>query len=195
MRRRDFITLLGGAAAAWPLVAHTQTTTPVIGYLSARSPAAEGPLREPFLKSLEEAGFVVGRNIAIEYRHSQGGDDQLSELASELVRQQVAVLVATDNNSALAAKAATSTMPIVFGTGDDPIRLGLVASFNRPGGNATGVYVFTSRLGAKRLTLIRALLSKPDLIAFVANPNNSSTAIQRRSVSPFLRACFPSPTR
>ena len=96
---------------AWPLVVQTQTAIPVIGYLSSRSASAERPLREPFLKSLEEAGFVVGRNIAIEYRYSQGGDDQLSELASVLVRQQVAVLVATDNNSALAAKAATSTIP------------------------------------------------------------------------------------
>jgi putative ABC transport system substrate-binding protein len=101
-----------------------------------------------------------------------------SEAPSELVRRQVAVLVATDNNSAVAAKAATSTIPIVFGTGDDPVRLGIVASLNRPGGNTTGVYVFTSRLGAKRLSLIRALLPKPGLIAFVVNPNNLSTAIQ-----------------
>jgi putative tryptophan/tyrosine transport system substrate-binding protein len=187
MRRRRFLSLVGGAVA-WPLVAHTQTAIPVIGYLSARSASAEGPLREPFLKSLEEAGFVVGRNIAIEYRHSQGGSDQLSELASELVRQQVAVLVATDNNSALAAKAATSTIPIVFGTGDDPIRLGLVARFNRPDGNSTGVYVFTSRLGAKRLSLIRALLPTPGVIAFIVNPNNSSTAIQVEEMQQAARA-------
>jgi putative ABC transport system substrate-binding protein len=187
MRRRSLLSLVGGAVA-WPLVVHTQTAIPVIGYLSSRSASAEGPLREPFLKSLEAAGFVVGRNIAIEYRYSQGGDDQLSELASELVRQQVAVLVATDNNSALAAKAATSTIPIVFATGDDPIRLGLVARFNRPGGNTTGVYVFTSRLGAKRLSLIRALLPKPGLIAFVVNPNNSSTAIQIEEMQQAARA-------
>jgi putative ABC transport system substrate-binding protein len=188
MRRRDFIKIIAGSSAAWPLVAQTQTAIPIIGYLSARSVSAEGPLREPFLKSLEEAGFVVGRNIAIEYRHSQGGYDQVSELASELVRQQVAVLVATDNNSALAAKAATSTIPIVFGTGDDPIRLGLVASFNRPGGNTTGVYVLTSRLGAKRLSLIRALLPKPGLIAFVVHPNNSSTPIQIEEMQEAARA-------
>jgi len=187
MRRRRFLSLVGGAAA-WPLVTHTQTAIPVIGYLSARSASAERPLREPFLKSLEEAGFVVGRNIAIEYRHSQGGDDQLAALASELVRQQVAVLVATDNNSALAAKAATSTIPIVFGTGDDPVRLGLVASLNRPGSNATGVYVFTSRLGAKRLSLIRALLPQPGVIAFVVNPNNSSTPIQIEKMEEAARA-------
>ena len=187
MRRRRFLSLVSGAVA-WPVVAQAQTAIPVIGYLSARSASAEGPLREPFLKSLEDAGFVIGRNIAIEYRYSQGGDDQLSELASGLVRQQVAVLVATDNNSALAAKAATSTIPVVFGTGDDPIRLGLVASFNRPGGNSTGVYVFTSRLGAKRLSLIRALLPKPGLIAFVVHPNNSSTPIQIEEMQEAARA-------
>jgi len=188
MRRRDFVKIIAGSSAAWPLVAQTQPVIPIIGYLSPRSVSAEGPLREPFLKSLEEAGFVVGRNIAIEYRHSQDDYDQLSELASELVRQQVAVLVATDNNSALAAKAATSTIPIVFGTGDDPIRLGLVASFNRPGGNTTGVYVLTSRLGAKRLSLIRALLPKPGLIAFVVHPNNSSTPIQIEEMQEAARA-------
>jgi len=188
MRRRDFVKIIAGSSAAWPLVAQTQTAIPIIGYLSPRSVSAEGPLREPFLKSLEEAGFVVGRNIAIEYRHSQGDSDQLSELASELVRQQVAVLVATNNDSALAAKAATSTIPIVFGTGDDPIRLGLVTRFNRPGGNTTGVYVLTSRLGAKRLSLIRALLAKPGLIAFVVHPNNSSTPIQIEEMQEAARA-------
>ena len=173
MRRRTFIAALGGAAA-WPFAAQAQTATPVIGYVSGRSADSETPL----LKSLEEAGFVAGRNFTIEYRHAQGRDDRLPELASELVRRRVAVLIATDNNSAVAAKAATSTIPIVFGTGDDPVRLGLVASLNQPGGNATGVYVFTSRLGAKRLSLIRALLPNPGLIAFVVNPNNLSTAIQ-----------------
>jgi putative ABC transport system substrate-binding protein len=177
MRRREFISVLGSAALL-PMAARAQAGLPVIGYLSGRSVTAEAPLREPFLKSLEEAGFVVGRNIVIEYRHPQGRDNKMSELASELVGQQVAVLVATDNNSALAAKAATSTIPLVFGTGDDPVRLGLVASLNRPGGNATGAYVFTSRLGAKRLSLIRALLPKPGLIVFVVDPNNVSTATQ-----------------
>jgi len=177
MRRRNFIALLGGAAA-WPLAAQAQTAIPVIGYVSGRSADSEAPLREPFLKSLEEAGFVAGRNFTIEYRHAEGHDDRVRELAFELVRRRVGVLVATDNNSAVTAKAATSTIPIVFGTGDDPVRLGLVASLSRPGGNTTGVYVFSSRLGAKRLAVIRALLSKPGLIAFVVNPNNVSTAIQ-----------------
>jgi putative tryptophan/tyrosine transport system substrate-binding protein len=178
MKRRQFLGLVGGGVLAGPFAAQAQTATPVIGYVSGRSADSEAPLREPVLKSLEEAGFVAGRNFTIEYRHAQGRDDRLPELASELVRRRVAVLIATDNNSAVAAKAATSTIPIVFGTGDDPVRLGLVASLNQPGGNATGVYVFTSRLGAKRLSLIRALLPNPGLIAFVVNPNNLSTAIQ-----------------
>jgi putative ABC transport system substrate-binding protein len=152
---------------------------PVVGFLNPASAAEAIPhLVAAFGRALAEAGYVEGKNFTIEYRHAQGRDDRLPDLASELVRRQVAVLVATDNNSAVAAKAATSTIPVVFGTGDDPVRLGLVASLNRPGGNTTGVYVFTSRLGAKRLSLIRALLPKPGLIAFVVNPNNLSTAIQ-----------------
>ena len=188
MKRRDFITIVGGAVAAWPLSARAQHTTPVIGYLSNRSAAAEAPLREPFLKSVEEAGFVVGRNIVVEYRHSQGRDDQLSGLATELVRRQVAILVTTDNASALAAKAATSTIPIVFGSGDDPVKLGLVASLNQPGGNATGIYVFSTRLGAKRLGLLRALLPKPGLIAFVVNPNSTFTPQQVEEMQQAARA-------
>jgi len=178
MKRRQFLGLVGGGMLARPFAAQAQMAIPVIGYVSGRSADSEAPLREPFLKSLEEAGFVAGRNFTIEYRHAQGRDDRVPELASELVRRRVGLLVATDNNSAVTAKAATSTIPIVFGTGDDPVRLGIVASLNRPGGNTTGVYVFTSRLGAKRLTLIRALLPKPGSIAFVVNPNNMSTVIQ-----------------
>jgi putative ABC transport system substrate-binding protein len=128
MKRRQFLGLVGSGALAGPFAAQAQTAIPVIGYVSGRAADSEAPLREPFLKSLEEAGFVAGRNFTIEYRHAQGRDDRLPELAAELVRRQVAVLVATDNNSAVAAKAATSTIPIVFGTGDDPVRLGLVAS-------------------------------------------------------------------
>ena len=168
--------------------ARAQTTIPVIGYLSGRSADSEAPLREPFLKALEEAGFVVGRNVTIDYRHAQGRDDRLPELASELVRQKVTVLVATSNTSALALKAVTSTIPTVFAVGDDPVRQGLVASLNRPGGNATGVHVFTSRLGAKRLSLIRTLLPRPGLIAFVVDPKNVSTAIQIEEVQEAARS-------
>jgi putative tryptophan/tyrosine transport system substrate-binding protein len=151
---------------------------PVIGYLSGRSPDAEGPLRTPLLAALEEAGFVVGRNVAIEYRFAEGLDERLPMLASDLVRRSVTLLLATANSSALAAKAATATIPILFGVGLDPVQTGLVASLNRPGGNATGVSVFTSELGPKRLGLLRELMPKPGLIAFVIDPNNVSTPTQ-----------------
>src|SRR5215813_2884004 len=131
VKRRDFITLVGGAAAAWPIVARAQQPAmPVIGYFSGRSPEAEAPIRVPFLKALEGSGFAVERNITIEYRFAEGQDDRLPALAAELIRRQVAMLVATDRPSASAAKAATATIPIVFTSGFDPVRLGLVASFS-----------------------------------------------------------------
>ena len=156
MSRRDFVALLGGAAAGWPLAAgaQQQPAMPVIGYFSGRSPGAEAPIRMPFLKALEGSGFAAGRNVAIEYRFAEGQDERLPELAAELVRRQVAMLVATDRPSAVAAKAATATIPIVFTSGFDPVQLGLVASFNRPGGqchrcepadNRTGTKTFRAR--------------------------------------------------
>jgi ABC-type uncharacterized transport system substrate-binding protein len=155
MRRREFVSLLGSAAAAWPLAARAQQSAmPVIGYLSARSPDTETPIRVPFLKALEESGFAAGRNVAIEYRFAEGHDERSPVLAAELVRRQVAMLVATDRPSALAARAATATTPIVFTVGSDPVQSGLVASFNRPGGNATGVSILTVDLGPKRLGLV-----------------------------------------
>src|SRR5215831_4291381 len=133
--RREFITALGGAAAAWLIAARAQQPAmPVIGYFSGRSADAEIPLRMPFLKALEAVGFVAERNVAIEYRFAEGRDDRLPELAAELVHRQVALLVATDRPSAEAARAATATIPIVFTIGLDPVQLGLVASFNRPSG-------------------------------------------------------------
>jgi ABC-type uncharacterized transport system substrate-binding protein len=178
MRRREFITLLGGAAA-WPLpLSAQQATVPVIGYFSARSFDAEAPLRVPFLKALEQAGFAPRRNVVIEYRFAQGQDEHLPELAAELVRRQVAVLVATGGPSAVAATGATATIPIVFTSGSDPVQLGLVASFNRPGGNATGVAALTSELGPKRLGLLREVLPKPGTIAFVVNANSMVTPPQ-----------------
>src|SRR5262244_2772863 len=178
MRRREFITLIGGAAA-WPLGARAQQAAmPVIGYFSGRSPEAEAPIRVPFLKALEGSGFAVERKIAIEYRFAEGQDERLPVLAAELVRRQVAMLVATDRPSALAAKAATATIPIVFTSGSDPVQSGLVASFNRPGDNATGVSLLTTELGPKRLGLLREVLRKPGAIAFVVNPNSNSTPYQ-----------------
>ena len=187
MRRRDFIVGLGGAAL--PLVARAQQATPpVIGYFSSRSLESEGPIREPFLKALEEGGFVVGRNVAIEYRFSGGREDRLPALAAELVGRQVVMLVATDRPSALAAKAATATIPIVFTSGVDPVQLGLVASFNRPGGNATGVSLLTTELGPKRLGLVRELLPKPGTIAFVVNPYSSFMPFQIKEMQAAAQA-------
>jgi ABC-type uncharacterized transport system substrate-binding protein len=179
VKRRTFISLLCGTATAWPLAARAhQSAMPVIGYFSGRSPRAEVPLRLPFLKALEISGFTVGTNVAIEYRFAEGDDDLLPMLAAELVRRQVTMLVATDRPSALAAKAATPTIPIVFTSGADPVQLGLVASFNRPGGNATGVSLLTVALGPKRLGLLRELLPKPGTIAFVVNVNSATTPFQ-----------------
>jgi putative tryptophan/tyrosine transport system substrate-binding protein len=183
VKRREFISLLGGATAwpsfLWPRAARAQQSAmPVIGYFSGRSPRAEAPLRVPFLKALETSGFTVGSNVAIEYRFAHGQDERLPALAAELVRRPVTMLVATDRPSASAAKAATATIPIVFTSGFDPVQLGLVASFNRPGGNATGVSLLTTELGPKRLGLLRELLPKPGTIAFVVNPNNDATPFQ-----------------
>src|SRR6478735_3929042 len=178
MNRREFITLLGGAAAGWPLAARAQQPIPVIGYFSARSPDTEAPVREPFLKALEELGFAPRRDVAIEYRFAEGQEERLPALAAELVRRQVTMLVATDRPSALAAREATSTIPIVFTIGLDPVQIGLVTSFNRPGGNATGVSMFTTELGPKRLGLVRELLPMPGTIAFVVNPHNTTTPFQ-----------------
>jgi putative ABC transport system substrate-binding protein len=188
MKRREFIMLLGGAAAS-PLAARAQQgAMPVIGYFSSRSLDAEAPLRVPFLKALEGSGYVVGHNVAIDYRFAEGHDERLPELAAELVRREVTMLVATDRPSALAARAATATMPIVFTSGLDPVQLGLVASFNRPGGNATGVSIFTAELGPKRLELVRELLPKPGTVAFVVNANNTATPFQVQEMQAAARA-------
>jgi putative tryptophan/tyrosine transport system substrate-binding protein len=160
MRRRDFVMLVG-SAAAWPFASSAQQAVPVVGYLSGRSVNSEAPLRTPFLKALEGAGFVVGQNVVIDYRFSEGRDERLTILAAELVQRQVTIVVATDRPSAVAAKAATNTIPLVFHSGDDPVRNGLVQSFNSPGGNATGISVLNNQLGPKRLSLLRESYPSP----------------------------------
>ena len=190
MRRRELITLFGGAAAAWPLAARAQQAPmPVVGYLSARSEDDAGHLLEAFRRGLAEMGYVEGQNVTIEYRWAEGQHDRLPAMAAELVGRPAAVLVATGGESAaLAAKAATSTIPIVFVAGGDPVKLGLVASYNRPGGNATGIDIVSTTLEPKRLGLLRDLVPKAATIGFLMNPNYSPAESQLRDAQQAGRA-------
>jgi putative ABC transport system substrate-binding protein len=172
VKRRKFITLLGGAAAMWPLGAHAQPTMPMIGWMSGRSPEDSAHLLAAFQEGLRETGFVENESVTIEYRWARGGYETLPAIAADLLSRGVAVLVAVGgDSSAAAAKQATSTIPIVFGMGGDPVAAGLVASFNRPGGNATGYTLLTALMEPKRVGLLHELVPGVALIGALINPS------------------------
>ena len=188
MRRRDVITLLGGAVTTWPLgVRAQQSPLPTVGFLRSSTLADVQHWVAAFRQGLKEAGFVEGRNVAIEYRSADNQPDRLPALVMDLIRQPVAVIVG-NTKSALAAKAATTTIPIVFATGSDPVKDGLVASLNRPGGNVTGVSFFSAVLGAKRLELLRQMVPRATIIAMLVNPNTPETEVERRDVQAAAQA-------
>jgi putative tryptophan/tyrosine transport system substrate-binding protein len=184
MRRREFITLLGGGVAAWPLAVRAQQPAmPVVGVLNGQSPDTYSHLASAFRRGLDAAGFVEGRNVAIEYRWAEGRDERLATLAADLVARRVTVLASSGGlGASLAAKSATSTIPIVFVTGSDPVKAALVASMNRPGGNATGVSFLVNQLNAKRLELTRQLVPSGATIALLGRPRNPTYETDRREI-------------
>ena len=179
--RREFITLVGGAAVAWPLPMRAQPALPVVEFLRSTTLKPFENLGAAFQQGLKEAGFVEGQNVAIEYRYAENQLDRLPGLVADLLRRSVAVIVG-DTLAAFPVKAATSTVPIVFATGGDPVRSGLVDSLSRPGGNVTGVVFFGAVLGAKRLELLRQLVPRAATIGMLVDPNSPSTEAERKDV-------------
>ena len=173
--RRQFISALGGGAVAWPLAVRAQQPTmPVVGWLSSSSPNAPSQFISAFRAGLAETGYVEGQNVSIEYRWAEDHNDQLASLAADLVNKRVAVIVASAIRATLAAKSATTQIPIVFATANDPVQFGLVASFNRPGGNITGVAYLSAALGEKRLAILHDLIPRANVFGVIVNPNNAN---------------------
>ena len=187
-RRREFVTLIGGAAALWPLAARAQQAVPVVGFLGVDSPDTNADRQRAFHQSLKEAGYVEGDNVTTLYRWAEGYLDRLPGLAADLARRRVAVLVTFGNAPALAAKAATTTVPIVFAVSEDPVRFGLVASLARPGGNLTGINFFVAELAAKRLELLRGLVQGAVKVAVLVDPAVPPTATTLRDVEVAARS-------
>jgi putative tryptophan/tyrosine transport system substrate-binding protein len=190
VRRRDFIKGIAGSTVVWPLAARAQQSAmPVVGFVNVASPERYGPQVSAFLKGLSEAGYVVGRNVAIEYRWAEGRIDRLPAMVADLVHRQVAVIAATTTPAALAAKAATTTIPIVFETGGDPVQFGLVPSLNRPGGNVTGVTQTNWEMTPKRLQLLHELVPTARVIAVLVNPANPTVS---ETTTKAMQAAAPS---
>jgi ABC-type uncharacterized transport system substrate-binding protein len=180
MKRREFITLLGGAAVAWPIAASAQqSATPVVAVLTGTSPGGFADLLQGFRQGLKETGYIEGENLTIETRFANNQRDPLPELATQLIRRKVAMIAAGGIAAALAAKAATTAIPIVFAVGDDPVKLGLVESLARPGGNLTGVNFFSVELAAKRLDLLHQLAPAATRIGVLVNPANTLRVVQK----------------
>jgi putative ABC transport system substrate-binding protein len=190
MKRRDFIKVIAGSAATWPLASRAQQqAVPVIGFLNSGSPAEREPFVAAFRQGLKEPGYIESQNVAIEYRFAEGHYDRLPSLAADLVRHQVAVIAATgDTVSPLAAKGATTTIPIVFVAGSDPVKDGLVASLNRPGGNITGVSIISSAVVSKQFELLHELVPQVAVVGTLLNPSNPNVGFELSDLQSAARA-------